>query len=51
MRNSAMSLPEIEGAARLCVASLIGMSVGLEREWSGAGATLAAVSAATLFAL
>lgn len=35
MLDSAMSLPEIEGAARLCVASLIGMSVGLEREWSG----------------
>lgn len=30
-----MNLPELEGAARLGVASLIGTAVGLEREWSG----------------
>src|SRR6478672_11455273 len=34
-RDCAMNIPEVEGAARLGVASLIGLAVGLEREWSG----------------
>lgn len=33
--NGSASLSELEGAARLAIAALIGLGVGLEREWSG----------------
>jgi uncharacterized membrane protein (DUF4010 family) len=35
MMDGPLALSEVEGATRLTVASLIGLAIGLEREWSG----------------